>query len=60
VKDAVNVVVGIVWQTCLTALPIFLVLRQWDWFWPTLATLVVTSIFIKFNWYDKLPAAESA
>lgn len=60
VKDAVNVTVGIVWQTCLTALPIFLVLRQWDWFWPTLATLVVTTIFIKFNWYDKLPAAESA
>jgi len=60
VKDAINVTVGIVWQTCLTALPIFLVLRQWDWFWPTLATLVVTTVFIKFNWYDKLPAAETA
>lgn len=58
-KDAVNVTVGIVWQTCLTALPIFLVLRQWDWFWPTLATLAATTVFIKFNWYDKLPAAES-
>lgn len=59
-KDTINVVVGIVWQTCLTALPIFLVLRSWDWALGTLALVVVTSVFIKFNWYDKLPAADAA
>jgi hypothetical protein len=59
-KDAVNVVVGIVWQTCLTALPIFVVLRTWDWAGGTLLLLVATSVFIKFNWYDKLPAADAA
>ena len=48
--------VGIVWQTCLTSLPIFLVLRAVGLglggicCWPC-----VTSVFIKFNWYDKLP-----
>jgi SSS family solute:Na+ symporter len=61
-KDSVNVIVGVVWQVCLTALPIFIVLREWQWVGYTLATLVVTTVFIKFNWYDKLPsaAAESA
>ena len=59
-KDMVNVLVGIVWQTCLTALPIFLVLRTWDWVIPTVVMLVITSVFIKLNWYDKLPSAEAA
>ena len=31
VKDSINVAVGIVWQLCLTSLPIFVVLRSWDW-----------------------------
>ncbi len=59
-KDTINVMVGIVWQTCLTSLPIFVVLRSWDWAGGTFLLLVATSIFIKFNWYDKLPSAESA
>ena len=59
-KDAINVIVGIVWQTCLTALPIFLVLRHGIGFRRRWRPLVVTSMFIKFNWYDKLPAAEAA
>lgn len=53
-RDSANVAVGIVWQLCLTALPIYLVLRHW----PAVATLgvmlLVTSIFLKFNWYDRL------
>lgn len=59
-KDAINVIVGIVWQTCLTALPIFVVLRTWDWAGGTFLLLVATTVFIKFNWYDKLPAADAA
>ena len=30
-RDCTNVAVGIVWQLCLTSLPIFLVLRSWNW-----------------------------
>jgi solute:Na+ symporter, SSS family len=56
-RDTVNVLVGIVWQLCLTALPIYLVLRNWPWVGSIAAVLVVTSIFIKFNWYDKLEQA---
>jgi Na+/proline symporter len=58
-KDAINVMVGIVWQLCLTSLPIFIVLRSWNWMGGVLAMLVATSAFLKFNWYDKLPRDEA-
>lgn len=56
-KDTTNVLVGIIWQLCLTALPIYLVLQYWSWAGAIAATLVVTSLIIKFNWYDKLEKA---
>jgi solute:Na+ symporter, SSS family len=56
-RDCINVVVGIVWQLCLTALPIYIVLRQWNWVLAIAAVFIVLSIFLKFNWYDKLEKA---
>jgi SSS family solute:Na+ symporter len=56
-RDTTNVLVGIVWQLCLTALPIYLVLQHWSWVSAILAVLVVTTLIIKFNWYDKLEKA---
>jgi solute:Na+ symporter, SSS family len=56
-KDCTNVMVGIVWQLCLTALPIYLVLRDWSWVGGIAVVLAVTSVFLKFNWYDKLEKA---
>jgi solute:Na+ symporter, SSS family len=53
-KDTVNVLVGIVWQLCLTALPIYLVMRNWRWVGMILAVFAATTIFIKRNWYDRL------
>jgi Na+/proline symporter len=53
-RDWANVLVGIIWQLCLTALPVYLVLRSWSWVGTIVAVLVVTTVFIKFNWYDKL------
>jgi tryptophan-rich sensory protein len=52
--------VGIVWQLCLTALPVYLVLRSWLWVAAILVVLAVTTVFIKFNWYDKLEKAPFA
>ena len=49
-----NVAIGIVWQLCLTALPIYVVLQQWNWAVPMAATLVITSLVLKFTWYDRL------
>jgi hypothetical protein len=56
-RDLLNVAVGIVWQISLTALPIYIVLREWPWVGSLILSLIVTSIFLKFNWYDKLEKA---
>ncbi len=56
-RDMTNVAVGIVWQLCLMTLPIYIVLRQWSVAGGILLLLVATSVFIKFNWYDKLEKA---
>jgi solute:Na+ symporter, SSS family len=56
-RDAVNVIVGTIWQVCLTIVPFYLVLMKWNYLAATVALIVVTSFFLKKNWYDKLPAA---
>lgn len=57
-RDAVNVLVGIVWQMSLVVLPIYLVIHNMKAFLITLAVTVVTMIILKFNWYDKLKNAD--
>jgi Na+/proline symporter len=59
-RDWANVLVGIIWQLCLTALPVYLVLRSWSWVGAILVVLAVTTVFIKFNWYDKLEKHRSS
>lgn len=59
-RDCWNVAVGIVWQLCLTSLPVFLVLRSWTRAGAVFVVLILTSVFLKLNWYDKLPLAEAA
>jgi hypothetical protein len=54
-RDAVNVVVGTIWQVGLTIMPFYLVLMQWNYFAAAVALIAVTSIFLKKNWYNKLP-----
>lgn len=53
-RDMVNVVVGTCWQIPLSTIPMFLLIRQYTGLWISIAVLVVTSVFLKFNWYDKL------
>jgi len=55
-RDMVNVFVGTIWQLTFTVIPIFLVLREFKPMWITVAVLVITSIFLKKTWYDKLQA----
>jgi Na+/proline symporter len=56
-RDLLNVAVGILWQVSLTALAIYTVLRNWTLVAVMLLSIIVTSIFLKFNWYDKLEKA---
>jgi hypothetical protein len=56
-RDLTNVAVGIVWQLSITALPIFIVLRRWSWAAGIAVTFAITSVFLKFSWYDRLESA---
>jgi hypothetical protein len=53
-RDAFNVGVGIIWQLNLMVIPICIVIRQYDTLWISIVVLVITSIIMKFTWYDKL------
>ena len=54
-RDMGNVIVGVIAQTCLVALPIFIVIKEgWSSLW-TLSILLICSVLLKRNWYDKLP-----
>ncbi len=55
--DLTNVAVGIVWQMCLVTLPIYIVLKQWPLSAAILAVLAATSVYMKFQWYDRLEKA---
>ena len=55
-RDMTNILVGIVWQITLMATPVFLVIREYSSFGICLVVLAVTSIILKFNWWDKLDA----
>ncbi len=54
-RDMVNVAVGLLWQTALVALPIYIVIREATGAWIVAGVLLVTSLILKKNWYDKLP-----
>lgn len=56
-RDAFNVLVGIVWQTALVALPIYLILLKTQYMLIALLVTVLTTIILKKTWYDRLPKA---
>jgi solute:Na+ symporter, SSS family len=53
-RDAFNVVVGIVWQTSLVALPIYIVIKDWHTAAAAATIAGVTTVILKFTWYDYL------
>jgi Na+/proline symporter len=57
-RDMFNIVVGIVWQISLVALPIYIVIQEYDRVGLTLAVVLVTSAILKFTWYDHLAVRE--
>ncbi|MES1157103.1 MAG: sodium:solute symporter family protein [Alphaproteobacteria bacterium] len=56
-RDAFNVTIGIVWQTAITASPIFLVIQEWQKFGISLGIAAICSAILKFTWYDTLEDA---
>jgi Na+/proline symporter len=59
-RDMLNILVGIVWQTSLVALPVFVVIRKYDAALTAVALVAVTSVILKFTWYDNLEKRERA
>jgi len=53
-RDALNVAVGLIWQTSLAATGIYLVIQKYDYLILCVGVVLVSSWFLKRNWYDRL------
>jgi Na+/proline symporter len=52
--DMFNCLIGIIWQSSMILLPIFLVVRDYNKTWMSLAIFLLTSLILKFTWLDKV------
>jgi Na+/proline symporter len=59
-RDAVNVLVGIAWQTALFVAPVALLFFDYATLAGALAVAGVTTFFLKRNWYDRLADAPTS
>jgi len=59
-RDVFNVVVGICWQTALVALPMYLVIRKLHAALIAAGVAALTSVILKFTWYDHLNEPDTA
>jgi Na+/proline symporter len=57
-RDMFNIAVGIVWQVSLVALPLYIVLQEFDRAGIALAVILGTSAILKFTWFDHLTERE--
>jgi len=53
--DMINILIGIIWQTSLIALPVFIVLRQVPYAVICGFIAISTSVILKLTWWNKLP-----
>tara|TARA_B100002019_G_scaffold111351_1_gene95761 strand:+ start:12 stop:881 length:870 start_codon:yes stop_codon:yes gene_type:complete len=53
-RDMFNVMTGIIWQMALVVWPIFLMIKKWDALALSLTVVAITSILLKYFWYDPL------
>jgi SSS family solute:Na+ symporter len=56
-RDAVNVVVGIVWQMTMVTIPLYMILRDMKGLWISIFILLATSWFLKKSWLDHVEEA---
>jgi len=53
-RDLSNVFIGVIWQTSLRLIPVFLIVFRFTSMWVAVGLAVVTTFLLKINWYDKL------
>ena len=57
-RDMFNIAVGIAWQIALVALPLYIVIKEFQRAAITLAVILGTSAILKFTWFDHLAERE--
>jgi Na+/proline symporter len=57
-RDMFNIAIGIVWQVSLVALPLYIVIQEFQRAAIALGAILVTSLVLKFTWYDHLAVRE--
>ncbi|MDN3595434.1 sodium:solute symporter family protein [Zunongwangia endophytica] len=58
--DMFNCLIGIIWQSSMILLPIFLVVRDYPKTWMSVAVFIATSLILKFTWLDKVKHLETS
>ncbi|WP_338356060.1 sodium:solute symporter family protein [Yeosuana marina] len=53
-RDMINCVIGIVWQSSMIVLPIFLLIRDYPKTLISLFVFIITSIILKYTWLDRV------
>jgi SSS family solute:Na+ symporter len=54
VSDMLNCVVGVVWQSSMILLPIYFLIREYPKMWLVLLVFIITTVILKFTWFDKV------
>jgi hypothetical protein len=57
-RDMFNIAVGIVWQIALVALPLYVVIQEFERAAIALAVILGTSLILKLTWFDHLSERE--
>lgn len=53
-RDMMNVGIGVLWQSAITAAGMFVILREWTQLGVAAAIVAVASLVLKFSWWDRL------
>ena len=53
-RDWLNIAVGMIWQTALAVAGVYLVIEDFRSLLVAIVVIVVTTLILKLNWYDKL------
>ena len=56
-RDLFNIITGVVWQVSLVLLPMSIVTKQFDFLIGVVTAVVVTSVILKFTWWNNLDKA---
>ncbi|MCD7936104.1 MAG: Na+:solute symporter [Tannerellaceae bacterium] len=57
-RDMFNVAIGIIWQCCLTIIPMYIVIKEGFPLFTSVLILGITTLILKKNWYDKMNKEE--